>query len=109
MIFEDNYSEYLDFFREIVEERRLTTGAQIQEHCLYDTDENSLTERERFIMILAVTKIELELDVLTPELKDELYFYVEDWNSGKFEGCLGDDEIEDIKTDLFNCYEKVYK
>lgn len=109
MKFEDSYGEYLEFFRELVEQRKPITGSQIQDICLYDTDENSLTARERFIMILAVIKIELELDLLTPELKDELYFYVEDWNSGKFTGRLGDDEIDDIKADLFYCYEKVYK
>ena len=108
VVFEDNYREYREDFRELVSRRGLSVGSQIQDGCLHDTDEDALTERERFIMILAVIKIEMELDVLTPELKDELYFYVEDWNNGKFEGLLGDDEIDDIKTDLFECYEKVF-
>lgn len=108
MVFEDNYREYLEDFRELVSRRGLTVGSQIQDGCLYDTDEDTLTERERFIMILAVVKIEIELDVLTPEMKDELDLYFEEWSEGKFDGFLGDDEIDDIKTDLFECYEKVF-
>ncbi len=108
MVFEDNYREYFEDFKELVNRRGLTDGFQIQCNCLYDTDENALTERERFIMILAVVKIEIELGVLTPEMKDELDLYFEEWSEGKFDGLLGDDEIDDIKTDLFECYEKVF-
>ena len=45
MIFEDNYNEYLEMTYEICESRKLKTGAQVQDHCLHDTDESSLTER----------------------------------------------------------------
>ncbi len=107
MKYEVNYIEYLEWFRELVEKRNLKTGARIQDVCLHDTDEDSLSERERFIMILAVAKIEIELEVLTPEIGDEIYFYYEDFNNGVFDGKLGDDEAEIIKRDLFECYKKI--
>lgn len=109
MIFEDNYKEYLEDTYELLENRNIKTGFQAQCNCLYDTDESSLTERERLIMMLPVIKWEVENDVLTPELKDELELYYEEVTEGKFDNLLGEDEVEAVKHDLFECYEKVFE
>lgn len=60
-------------------------------------------------MILAVAKIEIELGVLTNEIKNEIALYYKDWCEGEFDGLLGDDEIEIMRIDLFECYNKVFK
>ena len=109
MIYEDNYNEYLELTYEICESRKLKTGAQVQDHCLYDTDESSLTERERFIMILSVIMYETEHDILTPEIKGELEYYYYDWyRNGLLNDTLGDDEKEQAIKDLCSCYDKVF-
>jgi hypothetical protein len=108
MIYEDNYNEYLELTYEICESRKLKTGAQVQDHCLYDTDESSLTERERFIMILSVIMYETEHNILTPEIKGELCYYYRTYKNGLLSDMLGDDEREQAIKDLCNCYDKVF-
>lgn len=108
MIHEDNYMEYREMYSELLTSRNVKDGTEAQQQCLYDTDESSLTERERFIMILAVIVWEIDHNILTPELEDELYLYYEDVTSGKFDGLLGDDEVDEIKKDLFRSYETVF-
>lgn len=108
MIYEDNYNEYLEMTYEICESRKLKTGTQVQDHCLHDTDESSLTERERFIMILSVIMYETEHNILTPEIKGELGYYYRTYKNGLLSDMLGDDEREQAIKDLCNCYDKVF-
>ena len=108
MIYEDNYNEYLEMTYEICESRKLKTGTQVQDHCLYDTDESLLTERERFIMILSVIMYETEHNILTPEIKGELGYYYRTYKNGLLSDMLGDDEREQAIKDLCNCYDKVF-
>lgn len=76
------------------------SGAQVQDLSLHDTDESKLTERERLIMILTVITYEVDHDMLTEELSDELYFYYQDLQAGKLEGILGDNEKAEVKADI---------
>lgn len=108
MIYEDNYNEYLELTYEMCESRKLKTGAQVQDHCLHDTDESSLTERERFIMIFSVIMYETEHNILTPEIKGELGYYYRTYKNGLLSDMLGDDEREQAIKDLCNCYDKVF-
>ena len=108
MIYEDKYTDYLDMFYNIATERNLKTGSAVQDHCLYDTDEDSLSERDRFVMILAVIVYEIEHEILAPEMKDELGYYYREYNNGMFDGILGEDEEERIIKDLTDCYNKVF-
>ena len=108
MIYEDKYTDYLEMFYDISIKHNLKTGNDVQDMCLYDTDENSLSERDRFVMILAVVVYEVEHDILTPEMKDELGYYYREYNNGMFDGILGEDEEEKIVKDLTDCYNKVF-
>lgn len=108
MIYDDKYTDYLEMFNDISVQRNLKTGNDVQDHCLHCTDEDSLSERDRFVMILAVIVYEIEHDILTPELEDELYLYYEDYKNGKLDGILGEDEEERIVKDLTDCYNKVF-
>ena len=60
------------------------------------------------LYILPVIKWMVERDMLTSECEDELYLYYEDFQNGKFNGLLGDDEADEIRKDLFECYHKVF-
>lgn len=62
----------------------------------------------KLVMILAVTKWEVENNLLTPELKRELYLYHQEVIEGKFEKLLGDDEKELVYTDVHELFNIVY-
>ena len=76
------------------------SGAQVQDLSLHDTDESKLTKRERLIMILTAIAYEVDHDMLTEELSDELYFYYQDLRNGKLDGILGENEAEEVKADI---------
>lgn len=89
---------------------RLTpkSGAQVQDLSLHDTDESKLTERERLIMILTAIVYEIDHNMLTEELSDELYFYYQDLQTGKLDGILGDNEKAAVKADIEKCHAAVF-
>jgi len=108
MIFEDTYMEWKEEGFEYLDNLKLTTGSQVQDMFLYTTDEDQLTERERLIMILVAAAYEIEHDMLTEELRDELRLYYQDLKSGKLEGILGDNEETEIKEDIEKYYAIVF-
>jgi len=108
MIFEDTYMDWKKSGFDYLKSRKPKTGAQVQNIYLYDTDEDQLTERERLIMILVATVYEIEHDMLTEELRDELRLYYQDLKSGKLEGILGDNEETEIKEDIEKYYAIVF-
>ena len=85
-----------------------TTGSQVQDLILHTTDESQLTERERLVMILTAIAYEVDHDMLTEELSDELYFYNMDMEKGKLDGLLGENEEAEIKADLRKYYSIVF-
>lgn len=107
MIFEDNYMEFLENTYEILSDRVPRNGKEVQEICLDNVDPR-ITERERLLFMLPVIKYEVEHDMLTEEVKDELYLYYNDIISGNFDGLLGEDEEEIIKCDVISCYNQVF-
>ena len=84
------------------------SGAQVQDISLHDTDESKLTERERLIMILTAIAYEVNHNMMTEELSDELYFYYQDLHSGKLDGILGENEAEEVKADIEKYYAMVF-
>ena len=84
------------------------SGAQVQDLSLHDTDESKLTERERLIMILIAIAYEVDHNMLTEELSDELYFYYQDLHSGKLDGILGENEAEEVKADIEKYHAMVF-
>lgn len=108
MIYEDTYKEWKEDDIEILNERQPKSGSQVQDIILYGTDERRISKRQRCIMIMSAISYEVDHDMLTPELKDELYFYNEDMETGKLEKCLGDNEKEDVYNDIRKYYKIVY-
>lgn len=84
------------------------SGAQVQDLSLHDTDESQLTERERLVMILTAIVYEVDHNMLTEELSDELYFYYQDLQTGKLDRILGDNEETVVKADIEKYYAAVF-
>ncbi|MBQ7523384.1 MAG: hypothetical protein IJT07_02560 [Oscillospiraceae bacterium] len=71
-------------------------------------DEDSLTERQRLLAILSTIAYELEHDMLTHELRDELQYYYEEYKEGNLESFLNKNEREEVQNELLNFYQKVF-
>lgn len=84
------------------------SGAQVQDLSLHTTDEAQLTERERLVMILIAIAYEVEHNMLTEELSDELYFYYQELHESKLDGILGDNEKDEIIADIEKYYTMVF-
>ena len=91
-----------------LERRNPKSGAQVQDISLHDTDESQLTERERLIMIMSAVIYEVDHNMLTEELSDELYFYFQDLQSGKLDGMLAENEEAEVKADIEKYYAMVF-
>lgn len=108
MIFDNTYMESKAEDFALLERRKPKSGEQVQDWLLHDTDESQLTERERLIMILSAIAYEVEHNMLTEELSDELYFYHQDLQNGKLDGLLGENEETEIRADIEKCYALVF-
>ena len=108
MIYEASYNDYLESRFKHLEYSKPKKGSVVEDLILLDTDEDSLTERERFIFILVAIKYEVEHDMLTEWMKDELDYYFDLFERNAFEDELGEDEEEQVMHDLYECYKKVF-
>ena len=108
MIYENTYMEWKKEDFAYLDRQKPTNGPQVQDMILHTTDESHLTERERLIMILTAIAYEVEHDMLTDELSDELYFYHQDLQNGKLDDLLGENEEAEIKTDIEKYYALVF-
>ena len=104
----DNYTEYKNFIYSFLKDRPITDGYDAQCDGLYFIDEDTLTERERLIMMLSVIKWEIDHDMLTEELKDELDYYYDELISERLLLHIEAEDLQAIKTDLTDCYKKVF-
>lgn len=108
MNYEDTYTECKAVDFAYLDRVKPLTGSQVQDMILHTTDESKLTERERLIMILTAVAYEVEHDMLTEELSDELYFYYQDLQNGKLDGILGENEKADVVADIEKYYAAVF-
>ena len=65
-------------------------------------------EHDRLCVLLPLIKIEIENHILSKELLEELEIYYEDFNKGTLDDDLYEHEYEEIKKDLYWCYENRY-
>lgn len=105
---EDTYMAWKEDEFARLERLNPKSGAQVQDLSLHDTDESQLTERERLVMILTAIAFEVEHNMLTEELGDELYFYYQDLQAGKLDGILGDNEKAAVTADIEKYYAAVF-
>ena len=105
----DNYKEYLEFVYYLFNEREPLDGEDAQREGLYFLEEDKLTERERLIMMLSVIKWEIEHNMLTDELRDELDYYYNEFLSGRLKEHIYQEDRIAITKDLTECYQKVFK
>lgn len=106
--YEDTYMAWKEDEFSRLEKLNPKSGAQVQDLSLHDTDESQLTERERLVMILIAIAFEVEHNMLTEELSDELYFYYQDLQAGKLDGILGDNEKAAVMADIEKYYAAVF-
>lgn len=62
-------------------------------------------EHDRLCVVLPLIKLEIEHNMLSKELLGELEIYYEDFNKGVLDDELYENEYEEIKSDLYWCYE----
>lgn len=109
MIYEESYMECKAQDFALLDRRKPKNGVQVQNWLIDDTDDSALSERERLITILPAIVYEVEHDMLTEELSEELYLYFEDMETGKLDSILGDDERDHVKLDIAKCYHLVFR
>lgn len=105
---DENYESYLKFIYSRIKESSIVKTGKAVQHLILDDINGRLTERERLMFILPVIKYEIEHDILTEEVKDELDYYFDLFERNAFEDELGEDEEEQVMHDLYECYEKVF-
>lgn len=69
----------------------------------YHIDEQH-DEHNRLCVLLPLIKVEIENNMLSKELLEELEIYYSDFNDGILNDILYEHEYEEIKQDLFWCY-----
>ena len=104
----DSYDEYKSFIYSFFKDRPPIDGFDAQRNGLYFLDEDTLSERERLIMMLSVIKWEIGHDMLTDELKDELDYYYDELTSGRLKKHIHKKDLISITQDLTDCYNLVF-
>ena len=68
----------------------------------------NLTERSRLIAILPTIIYEVEHDILSEEVSDELWLYYEDLQEGRLAGLFGAEEEKEVFEDLERSFKKAF-
>ena len=84
------------------------TGEEAETMHLWDTDESSLQEAERLNMLLPLMKWEAENNLVTKGIRSEIYLYYKDLANGKLDQIFGDDEADEVKRVLTECFNRVF-
>ena len=83
-------------------------GKTAEKNWLWEISEDDLKEAERLNVLLPLIRWELEHNMLTKWMHDELYLYYRDLANGKLDPILGDDEADEVKRVLTECFNKVF-
>lgn len=102
------YKDSTELCLERMKSHKPKTGKAAETAELWDIDEEILTEGERLNALLPLIKWEIEHDMLTRELSDELYLYYEDYINGKLDDVIADYEKDEVIHDLTECFNKVF-
>ena len=108
MQYDLTYNDMTDLCAEKLNAYKPKNGKEAQTAMLWDIDEDSLEEAERLNVILALIKWEIDHNMLTAELKDELFLYYGKFTKGELINILADYESDCVIRDLIKCYEKVF-
>ena len=72
---------------------------------LYRNVDLQYDEHDRLCVVLPLIKLEIEKNMLTDTMLEELEIYYADFNDGVLDDVLYEQEYEEIKADLYWCYE----
>lgn len=106
LYYEDFKQEMQSFWdRAIKEHNGFEDSKTLENSYLYYNVDFQNDEHDRLCVLLPLIKIEIENQMLSKELLEELEIYYEDFNKGVLDDELYEHEYEEIKTDLYWCYE----
>lgn len=71
---------------------------------LYQNVDFQHDEHDRLCVVLPLIKLEIEKNILTETMLEELEIYYADFNDGVFDDVIYEHEYEEIKSDLYWCY-----
>lgn len=108
--FDESYSEWKDMEFRRFESRKPDSGREAQNMTINTLNVSSedLTERSRLIAILPTIVFEVEKNMLTEELSDELWLYYEDLQEGRLAGLFGAEEEKEVFEDLRRSFKKAF-
>lgn len=108
--FDESYSEWKEFDFAELELKRPKTGRDAEYLTIrsLNVPSENLTERSRLIAILPTIIYEVEHDILSEEVSDELWLYYEDLQEGRLAGLFGAEEEKEVFEDLRRSFKKAF-
>ena len=106
-LYYEDFKQQMQFFwdRGIKEHNGYKDSKVLENSYLYYYIDAQYNEHDRLCVLLPLIKIEIENDMLSKELLEELEIYYADFNDGILDSVLYEHEYEEIKQDLYWCYE----
>lgn len=106
LYYEDFKQQMRSFWDRGIKEHNGYTDSKVLENSyLYYHVDLQHNEHDRLCVLLPLIKIEIENNMLSKELLEELEIYYADFNDGVIDDVLYEHEYEEIKKDLYWCYE----
>ena len=106
-LYYEDFKQEMQFFwdRSIKEFGGHKDSEILENSYLYYNVDFQHDEHDRLCVILPLIKIEIENDMLSERLLEELEIYYANFNDGVLDDDLYEHEYEEIKKDLYWCYE----
>lgn len=102
--YEDFKSDMHFFWKEYIKTNNHINSKILETSYLYRYVDLQDDEHYRICILLPLIKVEIENNILSKELLEELEIYYEDFNNGVLDDELYEHEYEAIKEDLYWCY-----
>lgn len=105
-LYYEDYKREMQFYWGIINKSSAFEDVKTFENSyLYRHVDDQHNEHDRLCVLLPLIKIEIENNMLSKELLEELEIYYADFNNGILDDELYEHEYEEIKSDLYWCYE----
>lgn len=102
--YEDFKSDMKSFWKRYVKDNDHIDSKELENSYLYKYADLQDDEHYRICILLPLIKTEIQNNILSKELIEELEIYYEDFNNGILDDELYEHEYEAIKADLLWCY-----
>ena len=102
--YEDFKTDMQSFWREHIKNKTSLNSKMLESAYLHRYVDLQDDEHYRRCILLPLIKVEIENNILSKELLEELEIYYENFNNGVLDDELYEHEYEAIKEDLYWCY-----